>query len=187
MGKIYDQIDASLAQFLENQHLFFVGTAPSSLDGHLNISPKGLDSFRILSPTRVAYLDLTGSGIETVAHLRENGRISLLFCAFEGRPRIVRLYGVGRAIERNDAEWSSLIDLFPAHPGARTIIVVDLKRIADACGYAIPRYAYEGERSQLIDWANRQGDSGLDAYRSENNAASIDGIPGLAPREEAAR
>ncbi|QEH37573.1 Pyridoxamine 5'-phosphate oxidase [Aquisphaera giovannonii] len=187
MGKVYDRIDEGVAEFIEKQRVFFVGTAPTGLDGHLNVSPKGLDSFRILGPTQVAYLDLTGSGIETVAHLRENGRITIMFCAFEGRPLIVRLYGKGRVVEPSDAGWDGLIGAFPPHPGARTIIVVDVDRVADACGYSVPRYAYEGERTQLLDWSNRKGDSGLEAYRSQKNAASIDGLPGLSTKAEAGR
>ena len=122
MGKVYDEIDAGLEAFIGRQRLFFVGTAPTSLDGHLNLSPKGLDTFRILGPKAVAYLDLVGSGIETVAHLRENGRLTILFCAFEGRPLIVRLYGRGRVVEPGDAEWTGLIDGYPDYPGARSVI-----------------------------------------------------------------
>src|SRR6478752_5425325 len=134
MGKVYDQIDEKLAAFLGRQHVFFVGTAPNEPDGHLNVSPKGLDTFRILDPHTVAYLDLTGSGIETVAHLRQNGRITILFCAFEGRPLVLRLHGRGRTVEPGDSEWGELVALFPDYPGARTVIVVDVERIADSCG-----------------------------------------------------
>ena len=118
MGKVYDEIDRGLQDFIGRQHVFFVGTAPTSPEGHLNVSPKGLDTFRILGPRSVAYLDLTGSGIETVAHLRENGRITIMFCAFEGRPLILRLHGRGRVVEPSDAEWEALIAQFPDYPGA---------------------------------------------------------------------
>jgi hypothetical protein len=179
MGKVYDALDAAMADFIGRQHVFFVGTAPDSTDGHLNISPKGLDTFRILGPTSVAYLDLTGSGIETVAHLRQNGRITLMFCAFEGRPLIVRLYGRGRVVEPGDQEWDGLIDGFPDYPGIRSVIVVDLERVADSCGFAVPLYEYRGERSQLIDYAEKRGPEAMEQYRAQKNRASIDGIAGL--------
>ncbi len=179
MGKLYDQIDDSLASFIGRQHVFFVGTAPASLEGHLNVSPKGLDTFRILGPKSVAYLDLTGSGIETVAHLRENGRLIIMFCAFEGRPLVVRLHGQGRVIEPGDSAWDGLIARFTEYPGARSVVVLDVERIADTCGFAVPLYEYKGERSQLIDSAERKGPKGLEKYRSEKNRSSIDGIAGL--------
>src|SRR4051795_5500756 len=144
MGKIYEEIDAGMKAFIGRQHVFFVGTAPTSPEGHLNLSPKGLDTFRILGPRTVAYLDLTGSGIETVAHLRENGRLTILFCAFEGRPKILRLYGRGRAVEPGDPEWDALIGRFPPYPGTRSVVVVDVARIADSCGFAVPLYEYRG-------------------------------------------
>jgi hypothetical protein len=179
MGKIYDRIDDKLAGFIGRQHVFFVGTAPDSPDGHLNVSPKGLDTFRILGPDTVAYLDLTGSGIETVAHLRQNGRITLMFCAFEGRPLIVRLYGRGRVVEPGDGDWDALIAQFPEYPGVRSVILVDVERVADSCGFAVPVYEYRGERSQLIDYANNKGPEGMEAYKASKNRASIDGIAGL--------
>src|SRR4051795_6759644 len=117
MGKVYERLDERLAAFIGGEHVFFVGTSPTELDGHLNVSPKGLDTFRILGPNSVAYLDLTGSGIETVAHLRQNGRVTILFCAFEGRPLVVRLYGRGRVVEPGDPEWDGLIPHFPEYPG----------------------------------------------------------------------
>src|ERR1700677_3502314 len=131
MGKYYERLDDRLSDFIRRQHVFFVGTAPSGSEGHLNISPRGLDTFRILGPKSVAYLDLTGSGIETVAHLRENGRITIMFCAFEGRPLIVRLHGRGRVVEPGDGEWNGLIAHFPEYPGARSVVVMDVERIAD--------------------------------------------------------
>jgi hypothetical protein len=179
MGKVYEQLDDSLVGFIGRQHLFFVGTAPDAPDGHLNVSPKGLDTFRILGPNSVAYLDLTGSGIETVAHLRQNGRITLMFCAFEGRPLILRLHGRGRVIEPGGPGWDALIAEFPEYPGVRSVVVVDVERIADSCGFAVPLYDYRGERSQLIAYAVKKGPEGMEQYKAGKNKTSIDGIPGL--------
>jgi hypothetical protein len=183
MSKVYDGIDDALAAFIAAQHMFFVATAPLDAGGHVNLSPKGLESFRVIDRTTVAYLDLTGSGIETVAHLRENGRIVILFCAFEGPPKILRLYGRGEPIEPVDPRFEELKGLFPEIVGTRSIIVVSLERIADSCGYAIPLYQYEGERNQLIKWGQRQGPAGLLQYRAGHNASSIDGLPGLRTAE----
>jgi hypothetical protein len=179
MGKVYQQLEEALVGFIGRQHVFFVGTAPDAPDGHLNISPKGLDTFRILGPRSVAYLDLTGSGIETVAHLRQNGRITILFCAFEGRPLILRFFGRGRVIEPGDPEWDGLIARFPEYPGARSVVVVALERIADSCGFVVPLYEYRGERSRLIDYARNKGPEGMERYKAQRNRASIDGITGL--------
>lgn len=186
MGKTYDAIDDRMAEFIGRQHLFFVGTAPNDPDGRLNISPKGHDTLRVLGPHRVAYLDLTGSGVETIAHLRENGRMTIMFCAFEGRPVIVRLQGRGRVVEPTDAEWAELGPLFPDLPGARAVIVLDVDRVSDSCGFSVPLYEYRGERSQLLDFARNKGPEGMAEYRRKKNAASIDGIPGLIPSESPA-
>jgi len=179
MSNVYDGIDEVLARFIGAQRLFFVATAPLDPGGHVNLSPKGLESFRVIDPQTVAYLDLTGSGIETVAHLRENARVVIMFCAFEGPPKILRLHGRGEVIEPEDSRFPELFKLFPKLPGARAIVVVALERIADSCGYGVPLYRYEGERKQLTDWARRKGTSGLAQYRSEANRSSIDGLPGL--------
>ena len=179
MGRVFAEIDDSLAAFIRAQHVFFVATAPLDADGHVNVSPKGLGTLAILDPHTVAYLDLTGSGVETIAHLRENGRITLLFSAFDGPPKTLRLYGRGRVVPAGDAEFATLAGHFPEMVGARSIIVVALDRIADSCGYGVPRYRYEGERPQLVDWADRKGPDGVVAYRDERNALSIDGLPGL--------
>lgn len=187
MGKVSDVIDERLADFIRRQHVFFVGTAPTDPDGHLNISPKGLDTFRILGPRSVAYLDLTGSGIETVAHLRDNGRITLMFCAFEGRPLVVRLYGRGRVVEPGDGEWDGLIAQFPEYPGVRSVVVVDVERVADSCGFAVPLYEFKGERSQLIAYAENKGPEGMEAYRAAKNRRSIDGLAGLRSAGESGR
>ena len=159
--------------------MFFVATAPLDAAGHINLSPKGLDSFRVIDPRTVAYLDLTGSGIETVAHLRENGRIVLLFCAFEGPPKIIRLHGRGEVVEPGDPRFGSLAARFSSFPSTRSVIVIALERISDSCGYGVPLYGYEGQRSQLIDWAERKGADGVVRYREDNNRRSIDGLQGL--------
>ena len=179
MAKTYDGIDERMAAFLCAQHVFFVGTAPAGADGHVNVSPKGLDSFRILGPTTVAYLDLTGSGVETIAHLRDNGRITFLFCAFAGPPKIVRLYGRGEVVRPGDADFADLAARYPALPGVRSVIRVHLERITDSCGYAVPTYRYVRERNQLVQWAERKGADGLATYQRVNNARSVDGLPGL--------
>jgi len=179
MGKTYSEIDASLAEFIRKQHMFFVATAPADAEGHINLSPKGLDTFAILDPQTVAYLDLTGSGIETVAHLRENGRIVIMFCAFEGSPKILRLHGKGEVIEVGDPRFAGLRAKFPPLDGARGVIRIELDRIADSCGYAVPVYHFEGQRAQLLEWAERKGADGVVRYREEHNRASIDDLPGL--------
>jgi hypothetical protein len=156
-----------------------VATAPLSADGHVNVSPKGLDTFRVLGPKQVAYLDLTGSGVETVAHLRENGRITIMFCAFSGPPRILRLYGRGRAVEPGDGGWDQLAGLFPEYPGVRSVIVVELERVADSCGYGVPLFEFAGQRTQLSAYAERKGPRGMEAYKRKKNRESIDDLPGL--------
>jgi hypothetical protein len=147
VGKVYIALDDDLRAFVERQHVFFVATAPLSPAGHVNVSPKGLNTLYILGPTTVAYLDLTGSGVETVAHLRENGRITIMVCAFADRPRILRLSGRGRAVEPGDADWERLLGEFPSHLGVRSVVVVELDRIADSCGYGVPLYEYRGRES----------------------------------------
>jgi hypothetical protein len=179
MGKVFEGIDDGLRRFLEAQKVFFVATAPLDAAGHVNLSPKGLDSFRVLDPHTVAYIDLTGSGIETVAHVRENGRIVLLFCAFEGPPKIVRLHGRGEVVEAGDARFESLAARFPSFASTRSIIRISLERIADSCGYGVPLYAFQAERPQLGQWAERKGADGVVRYREENNVRSIDGLAGL--------
>ena len=179
MGKHFSTIDDTVRKFLQAQPVFFVGSAPLSADGHVNVSPKGLDTLRILGPLTVAYLDLTGSGIETVSHLKENGRIVLMFCAFQGPPKIFRLYGHGRVIEPQEPEFPGLAAHFPEFEGTRSIILVEVSRIADSCGYAVPLLRYEGERTQLTSWAHKLGPEGLKSYRRQKNGKSIDHIAGL--------
>jgi hypothetical protein len=178
MGRTYPEIDDTLAAFLRRQHVFFVATAPLAADGHINLSPKGLNSFAIVDPRTVAYLDLTGSGVETIAHLRENGRVVLMFCAFDDAPKIVRLHGHGEMLP---ADQNELRPLFPQLQGARSIIRVRVERISDSCGYGVPLYHYEGERDQLPQWAERKGPEGVVKYQAEKNRFSIDGLPGLEP------
>jgi len=178
VGKIYTAIDAKLAAWIEQQHLFFVGSAPLAADGHVNISPKGdLRWFRILGPTEVAYLDFVGSGAETIAHTRENGRIVLMFCAFSGAPRIVRLHGRAEVLEP-DGALAERFEL-PEHP-VRSVIRVDVERIADSCGYGVPLMRFEGRRTQYDAWMDKQlRDDALDAYVAEKNSLSIDGLPAV--------
>ena len=180
MGKLRTALDEDAARFIQAQHVFFVASAPLDAAGHINLSPKGLDTFRILSPTTVAYLDFNGSGVETISHLKENGRIVLMFCAFQGPPNIFRLYGHGRAVEPHDGEFAALASHFPANESVRSIIVVELTRVTDSCGYGVPLFKYEGERQQLHAWARKQGPEGLKDYRQRKNRQSIDGLPGLA-------
>ena len=180
MAKTFDGIDEKLGRFLTGQPVFFVATAPNSGDGHINLSPKGLaGTFSVLDPATIAYLDVTGSGIETVAHLRENGRIVVMFCAFTGPPRIVRLHGRGRVVLPGDDEWEELAARFTPQPGARSIVVVSVERVSDSCGFGVPVMRYEGERPTLGEWAVRKGDEGLVEYRIKMNSQSIDGLPGL--------
>ncbi len=180
MAKTFDLLDDKLRAFIDAQKMFFVATAPLTAEGHVNVSPKGLDgTFAVLDERSVAYLDLTGSGVETIAHLRENGRICVMFCAFDGPPRIVRIHGTGEAVEPHDARFEELIRNFSDYPAARAIIVVRASRISDSCGYGVPRYRYEGERDQLQRWAERKGEEGIAQYKRDNNAVSLDGLPSL--------
>ncbi|MEJ1934025.1 pyridoxamine 5'-phosphate oxidase family protein, partial [Nostoc sp. NIES-2111] len=176
MAKVFDHITKELQEFIAAQHMFFVASAPLSADGHVNMSPKGLDCFRILSPHQVAYLDLTGSGNETSAHLQENGRITLMFCAFAEPPLILRLYGKGQTILPNSSDWDCLYSLFPQIPGVRQIIVADIERVQTSCGFGVPLYEYQGQRRTLIDWANKKGEQGIKDYQQQKNVVSIDGL-----------
>ena len=179
MGKLFEGIDEALADWLRQQHVFFVATAPLAADGHVNLSPKGLDSFAILGPREIAYQDLVGSGAETIAHLRENGRIVLMFCAFAGPPRIVRLHGRGRVLEPGDAGFAELAGRFPARDGVRSVLHVRLTRVADSCGYAVPLMRFESERKQLGAWVDRKGAEGLRQYQLDHNVESLDELPAL--------
>lgn len=184
MAQRYPDITPQLTAWVGQQSLFFVGSAPLAGDGHVNVSPKGLDTLRILGPRRVAYLDLTGSGAETIAHLRENGRIVLMFCAFAGPPKIVRFHGRGAVVTPDSPTWTPLLGLFPAHASARAVIDVAVERVSDSCGYGVPLFGEPRARDALPRWAQTRGAAGLRAYRAEFNARSIDGLPGLAACDE---
>jgi hypothetical protein len=185
--KVHERIDGRLRDFVEAQPMFFVATAPTGPDGHVNVSPKGMGgTFVVLGEHRVAYLDFHGSGAETIAHLRENGRITLMFCAFQGPPNIVRLHGRGRAVPVTEPEYRDLLRLFPDPPdahGARSIIVVDVHRVSDSCGYSVPLMSYEGDRDLLIRAHERRSDEDLAEYRRVKNSVSIDGRPVFAEQE----
>ncbi len=178
MGKLFPALLPEHEEFIRKQRLFFVGSAPLQADGHVNISPKGYDSLRIISPTEVAYLDLTGSGNETSAHVEENGRITFMFVAFEGAPMILRLYGRGRTILPGMPEWDGLAQRFDFNQlaGARQIIYAAVEAVKTSCGFSVPYYTYAGERDTLLQWALKKGEQGLAAYRKEKNAVSMDNI-----------
>ncbi len=179
MGTVREAIDQRLKDFIEAQRVFFVATAPLSEEGHVNLSPKGLEALRVLGTHQVAYLDYVGSGVETIAHLRENGRITLMVCAFEGPPKIVRLHGRGEVIEPTDDRFAELRSGFTSTMAARSVIRVDVERISESCGFGVPLYSLVGERTQLVDWVDRKGEDGIRAYQREKNARSIDGLPTL--------
>lgn len=180
MGKVYEAIDDTIKEFIAAQQMYFVATAPNAQDGHVNLSPKGLDSLRILDRNTVVYADLAGSGIETVAHLRENGRIVLMFCAFTGSPNIVRLHGHGEVIEPGDEAFEDLASLFPHRDGLRSFIRIECTRISDSCGFGVPLYDFVKQREQLTTWGEKKGAAGVQAYLQEKNLRSIDGLPGIA-------
>lgn len=189
MGKVHEAITGRLRTFLEAQHLFFVATAPLAADGHVNLSPKGVDgSFVVVDEHTVAYLDITASGAETIAHLRENGRITLMFTSFEASPTVVRLHGRGRVVPAQDAAYDDWAGLLPTRlatsSAARAVIVVDVERISDSCGYAVPLYDYAGDRDLLVPHMERKGAAGIAAYQREKNAISLDGLPALEPQNQ---
>ena len=179
MGKAFAELDEANIQWIARQRMFFVATAPTAIDGLLNLSPKGLDSLAVIDAQTVAYLDLAGSGVETIAHVKQNGRLIIMLCAFEGPPRILRLWGRGEVIERGDARWAEMRARFPEMPGERSIIVLHVTRVQDSCGYGVPLYAYEKNRTTLTDWAAKKGPQGVDEYIARKNHKSIDGLPGL--------
>ena len=181
MGKRYAEITKDLQEWIEDQKIFFVATAPLSQAGHINCSPKGLDSFRVIGPHKVVYQDLTGSGIETIAHLKENGRVVIMLCAFQGTPKIIRLHGNGDVIEPGHPEFESMTTLFPPRIGMRAYISINVTRIADSCGYSIPLYEFQKERDVLDKVCIKKGEEGLKSYRAEKNKESIDGMKGLGP------
>ncbi len=176
MGKLYQVIDPAHRAFIEQQPLFFVATAPLLATGHVNLSPKGLDAFRVLDERTVTYLDLTGSGNETAAHLTENARLTLMFCAFSGHPKILRLYCRGRVVTRLSQEWAEAVGRFPARPGIRQIIVADVESVQTSCGFGVPLMSFDQQRDQLTRWAETKGEHQLVEYRRTRNAVTIDGI-----------
>ena len=175
MGTLYERIDDRHRNFIERQRIFFVATAPHN--GRLNLSPKGMDTLRVAGPNRVLWLNLTGSGNETAAHLLEDGRMTLMFCAFEGDPLTLRLYGRARAIHEHQPAWGELIGLLPTVPGARQIVDMQVDSLQTSCGIGVPRLDYAGERGQLCQWAEKKGPEGVRRYQREKNRLSIDGKP----------
>lgn len=175
MAKFYPGITKRIQQFIETQKMFFVATAP--IEGRINLSPKGMDSFRILDENKIAWLSVTGSGNETAAHVLENGRMTIMFCAFEGAPNIVRLYGKAQEIRPTDTLWNTYISHFSALPGMRQIFVLNIEYAQTSCGMSIPYYDYKGEREQLNDWARDKGETGIKTYWKDRNQTSIDGLP----------
>lgn len=178
MGKVHDAVVGRLREFIEAQQVFFVATAPLAADGHVNVSPRGIPgTFAVLDEHTFAWLDGTGSGSETIAHLRENGRITVMFCAFDGAPNIVRLHGTGRVVSIYDEDYAALGTRFTELPGARAIVVVDVERISDSCGFAVPLMSYAGERELLQPYFARKGPEGSADYRRGKNRTSLDGLP----------
>ncbi len=175
MAQRFPAIKDSLRQFIEAQKIFFVATAAA--DGRVNVSPKGMDTLRVLDANRVLWLNVTGSGNETAAHLQQLPRMTLMFCAFEGSALILRVYGTARMITPDDASWPSLFALFPPNPGARQLVELTVDLVQTSCGQAVPFFDYAGPREELNEWATKKGEAGLAQYRRERNAVSIDGKP----------
>ncbi len=174
MAKFYDKITNRIQKFIKTQKVFFVATAPKN--GRINLSPKGMDSFRVLNENRVAWLSVTGSGNETSAHLLKDNRITIMFCAFEGAPNILRLYGKAKEVLQNDSEWDELISIFPKLSGTRQIFDVTIESVQTSCGMSIPFYEYKEERNQLLDWATEKGEKNIEQYWKDKNQTSIDGL-----------
>ncbi|MDX1953626.1 MAG: pyridoxamine 5'-phosphate oxidase family protein [Verrucomicrobiota bacterium] len=184
MSKQLEQIDQELAEWIAEQHLFFVATAPLSPRGHINTSPKGGEAFRVLGPREAVYQDYTGSGAETAAHLRENGRIVIMFCAFKGSPQIVRLHGQGTLITEGHPRFEEMLGKFPVNPGTRAFVNIAISRVSSSCGYSVPYYEFKGNRDILDRWATKQGPEKVRAYRVAKNQRSIDGLPAFPVQEE---
>lgn len=177
MGKFHDSIKPAHREFIEKQHLFFVATAPLSAEGHVNVSPKGLDCFRVLSEHEVAYMDLISSGNETSAHTLENGRITIMFCSFEGAPNILRLYGKGRAVLPGTPDWERYAAHFTIYPSTRQLIVADVELVQTSCGFGVPLFQFAGHRDIHFEWAEKKGSDGLLEYVQQKNLESMDGLP----------
>ena len=175
MAKFLDEIDENIRRFITDQKMFFTASAPN--DGRVNLSPKGIDTFRCLDEKTVAYLDLTGSGNETAAHIAENGRLTIMFCSLAGNPLILRLYGRGEVIHQSSEKWKDLSAHFDSFVGTRQIIVLHVESLQTSCGFGVPLYEFKKERNQLIEWAERKGDDGINKYWQEKNQTSIDGLP----------
>ncbi len=175
MSQLYKRITPKLQQFIDNQKIFFVATATA--DSRINLSPKGMDSLRVINENRVIWLNVTGSGNETAAHVQENPRMTVMFTAFEDNPMILRLYGTAKAIHNEDADWQQLFPLFPPIPGARQIFDLNVELIQTSCGMAVPLYDYVGERELLNSWASKKGKDGIKEYWEEKNSVSLDGKP----------
>jgi hypothetical protein len=181
MSQTHGNITSEISTWIREQSVFFVATAPRALSGHINVSPKGGDSFRVLGPLEVIYQDFTGSGAETVAHVRENGRIVVMFCAFQGSPKIVRIHGHAMLITVENPRYAEFEELFPANPGTRAFVHIRVDRISDSCGYSVPLYQFQSQRETLDRWASTKTPEGLKAYRAMKNRQSIDGLPALLP------
>ena len=175
MAERYPALEDQHIRFIREQHLFFVGTAGA--EGFINVSPKGMDTFRVISPAEVIWLNLTGSGNESAAHVAENGRMTIMFCSFGKQPLIMRLYGRARVVHPRDDSWAALLELFPVDVGARQIFRLSLELVQTSCGYAVPRYELKGERPTLASWAEKKGPEGIEQYWGEKNTVSLDGKP----------
>lgn len=184
MGKEYTEFTEHIQRWMDRQKMFFVATAPLTGEGHINCSPKGLDCLRVLGANELAYVDTGGSGIETVAHLKENGRIVIMMCAFEGPPKIYRFYGNGMVLEPHDEMFAETLAKFPQQPAARNIIVIDVERIIDSCGYGVPLYEYQKDRDSLSNYFANQSDDDILDYRARKNSVSLEGLPGLDLNDE---
>ncbi len=177
MAKFHEQIKPAHKAFIKEQHIFFVATAPLSAEGHVNLSPKGLDCFKVLDDHKVAYMDLVSSGNETSAHTLENGRITFMFCSFDSTPNILRLYGKGFTVLPGSNEWSNYAQHFTIYPSTRQIIVANIHLVQTSCGFGIPLFDYKGERNIHFEWAEKKGKDGLEEYMQQNNLKSLDGLP----------
>lgn len=177
MAKFFEKIDEKIGKFIGEQQMFFTASAPLSNEGRVNLSPKGIDTFRVLDEKTVCYLDLTGSGNETAAHVAENGRLTIMFCSFSGAPLILRLYGRGEIVSPQTAKWSELSAHFEDYPGTRQIVVLHVESLQTSCGFGVPLYEFKEDRRQLIEWAERKGEDGIENYWRDKNQVSIDGLP----------
>lgn len=175
MAKFFDKIDSKIRKFIGEQKMFFTASAPAN--GRINLSPKGIDTFRVLDEKTVCYLDLTGSGNETAAHIGENGRLTIMMCSFSGAPLILRLYGKGEIVHQNSEKWDDLAKNFDDYAGMRQIIVLHVESLQTSCGFGIPVYEYKEDRTTLLDWAENKGEDGIEKYWREKNVTSIDGLP----------